>query len=299
MNCALFRSYADRFVDGELDCSENQEVAEHLDLCAKCASHVEGIRRLKNALARTLDAGPTPQHLRDRILATLHTDSTATPPITAKLPATKRRVARNRFAVPLALAAALALFAAVGQMRPWAEPSHSHMTVSTAQIVEDVRAQHRACVAGRGAQHHDASLSRDLTTIANLLSQELELAVIAPDLARDGFELMGADRCGIAGRPGAHILYRSPSTGGTLSVYTVARMPEIEPNTPSQATNREYFTTADADLTVVAWHQAAQTYVTCGDVEPTQMVGMLEHVQVALQQTSPTFVLAMLDIDRN
>ncbi|MHC4696393.1 MAG: anti-sigma factor family protein [Planctomycetota bacterium] len=299
MNCTQFRSCSGAFADGELDGFLNREAADHIGLCPDCALHVEGIHRLKSALKRTLDGGPAPLRLRNRIIASLETVSATGPVDVDQPPPVLHAGQRYIYLVPMSFAAALALTAAVWMSAPRRGALPGRTVDAAAKVVKDVRAQHRACVARRGTNHHDPSLSRDPATIAERLSERLGLAVIAPDLSDDEFELLGADRCGIPGHNGAHVLYRSSSTGATLSVYTVESVADMKPNTASLTGDCMYFTATEAAPAVLAWHEAEQTYISCGDVGRTRILDMMGRVRVGRGPPAPRFWVAMLSPGRN
>ncbi len=294
MNCMQFRRYSDAIADGEVDTSVYAEAAGHLDQCPQCAREVEGIRGLKSTLERTWGDGQVPQHLRNRVLAMLQTEVEA--------PSGKAVESRSISPGPppyayfprFAVAAAVGLAAAAWLLAPWSGQREGGPVTATARVVAEVRAQHRVCVTRHGVNHHDPSLSRDLPTIAERLSRRLNLAVIAPDLSKDGFALLGADRCGIPGHPGAHILYESPSTGTTLSVYTVEPVAALKPNPAGPPGVRRYFAAVDEPETVLAWHDAGQTYIACGEVDEARMKEMMGHVRVADVASVQGFFIGMI-----
>lgn len=294
MNCMQFRRYSDAVADGEVGTSLYAEAADHLDQCPQCARVVEGIRGLKSTLKRTWGDGQVPQHLRNRVLAMLQAEAEAPSGKAAESRSIAPGPLRYALSSKFAVAAAVALAAALWFLGPWSGQREGRPVTAAARVVDDVRVQHRACVTRYGVNHHDPSLSRDLSTIAKRLSRRLGLAVIAPDLSKDGFDLLGADRCGIPGHPGAHVLYQSPSSGTTLSVYTVERVAALKPNSAGPAGVRRYFVAVDGPETVLAWHDAAQTYISCGEVDETRMKEMMGHVRIADVASVRGYFLGMI-----
>lgn len=282
MNCKDFRTYAGAFADGELEIAQNLEALEHLNMCPRCAKRVTAITNLKNTLNRAYKVGPAPQELRERVLVSL--DPVVQP--TAQQPSnTKRqRATFFRWGTSMGLAAAIALTVYTVWYRPDAPLPPGILTVVASQPIYDVRAQHQTC-ALLGAKHHNASLPRDLKEIARRLGEELNLTVLAPNLETQGFELLGADRCGIRGRPGAHLMYRSIATGELLSVFTVQRWERLDAGLSIEKSVRliegDILVSSAAQYQVVAWHEGACTHALCGPFSRKRLVGLLAQMRTA------------------
>ncbi len=306
MDCTCFRKYVVALAEGEPEVRQHFEALEHLDGCPSCARRVADITALKVALARVYADARAPRHLRERVLSSLGSEALSArydpqPPhagVAASLP--------YRLIIPVSIAAALLLAVLLYQYRPHSEPYPGTITVVTGRAVADAREQHRWCIANRGPDHHDASLTRDLDEIARRLSSELQLTVLVPDLLVRGFALVGADRCGILGQRGAHVLYRSKPAGGALSVFTVGRMATLGSGDGGASLppeyNREYFVSAaeaEESLSVVAWHDRRQSYVVCGKLPAAALLDLVEQVRLAGTgrpgapwPTSPTLAFA-------
>jgi anti-sigma factor RsiW len=285
MDCKGFRKYVGAFADSELGVAHNLEALEHLNMCPRCAERVGDITSLKTALKRVYGDLSAPPRLRDRILASLDT-GVATPQREHLSSVGRSFELRYRWMIPLGMAAALLLGVfAYYEYRPKNEPQYGAITVVTGQPIADIREQHRACVGSRGLAHHDVSLTRDPSEIAKRLSGELALTVVVPDLSARGFELVGADRCGILGRRGAHVLYRLASAGPWLSVFTVARLPglwaALGDSPPYHNNDRRYFVSGEESLTVVAWHDGRQTYAFCGRMPKPDLLALAEQIRTA------------------
>ena len=294
MDCKRFRKYVGAFADGELDIQHNLDVLDHLKMCPSCASRVDEIGLLKQSVKRAFGAARAPQPLLQQIPDSHDAEADARLARSgAGSTARSRRLPRLGIALGMAaaflLAVALWQFGSPSQIRP------GTITVVTGRAVADVREQHRACVLRRGLRHHDPSMPRDLTRLAQHLQRELKLDVLVPDLSPHGFELVGADRCGIRGRPGAHVLYHSATTGGALSVFTVRYLPEISAGAIGNPEASRFFV-SDASIPVVAWHQGPQTYVLCGDLPSETLLEVAREVRqastAALTRTRAVVALA-------
>ena len=288
MNCTEFRKYAGAFADGELEVAQNLEALEHLNMCPRCAERVTEITELKTALKRTHDVGPAPQELRDRVLAALDSPEKSTlqqPSNTAR-----QRAAFFRWGTSLGIAAAITLAVYMAWFPQDAKLPSGILTVMANQPVHDVVAQHQSC-ALLGAKHHNASLPRDLTEIARRLGEELHLAVLAPNLEAQGFDLLGADKCGIRGRPGAHLLYHSTATGELLSVFTVGRWEQLDAGLSMEKSVRlsegEVLASSGDEFQVVAWHDGACTHALCGPFSRKRLVGLVTQMRTASADPRP------------
>jgi anti-sigma factor RsiW len=115
MACKEIRETISAYVDGEASFEETREVREHLRGCAQCRSAEAGMRALGVGVART--EGDVPPEFRDRLFARMEKEDL--------LP--KRRslfVFSVRWAaVPLAAAAALALYVMSSREIPREFPS--------------------------------------------------------------------------------------------------------------------------------------------------------------------------------
>lgn len=288
MNCMRFQKYLAAFADGELDVQQNLNVLEHVNMCPACAERAAQVPVLKNALKRVWDDVRAPEALRERIEQALDAEGAHVEPELTEVggPTEPRAGARNvsqrwRVLLPLALAASVLLLISV--WRQWNDldmPTGS-MTVIATRTLVDVRAQHRECVR-RGYDHQDPSLGRDLATIRERLSARLGLVVLAPDLTDRGFELVGADACGVKGRRGAHVLYRAPSNGATLSTFTLDRVSDLNPDGLARVDDRDYLLVSAEGLAVAAWHDGPQTYIMCGEVRERTMLQLVDDQRVAV-----------------
>lgn len=284
MNCVQFRTYLSAFADGELSVEANLEALEHLNMCPDCAARTVDIQSLKVTLREVWPETPAPEGLRQRISAALDSEvAKAESPQTdsARGGVIVRRsapgfLARHGLVAPLAVAAALAFSVIAWRLWPGEQIKPGTMTVVWAQAVADVRDQHLHCVGHMGDRHHDESLGRDVSEVEARLSERLGIPVRVPDLTNHGFRFIGADRCGIRGRAGAHALYRSPESGQSCSVFTVALMPELDVASGRRIGGRSFFVSIVKDTHVLAWHEGGYTYVVCvnGDIAEDSLLAM-------------------------
>lgn len=267
MNCTSFKKYVGAFADGELDTKLTLEALEHLNMCLTCAHRVEDIHQMKAALSRVWDTRPAPPHLRSRVADAIKAeDAAAKPsPITRAI----------RIWFPLAAAAVMVLSVTVWQYRQTTDRGSGLSTVDAAPVAIAARTRHRECIV-HALDAHCPIPSKDVVEVAAHFSKQLRLEVIAPDLSAAGFELVGADTCGVGDRTGAHVLYRSVDDGIMLSVFSVGRLSGLKPSERFAGRQRGYYVSTGDSLTVVVWHEGPGTYIICADLPADRIVEMVE-----------------------
>ena len=299
MNCMRFQKYAAAFADGELDVVQNLEALEHVNMCPRCATRVSGIQRLKSVLQRIWPAHTAPVVLKDRVVSAITatvvepvaSESSHAPDPQARGSADRPKpvraaVGRFRLYVPLAAAAALFLVVALWQFQSIDDWKRGTST-PLARAVADVGEQHMQCVSHYGLKHHDKSLGRDLATVAEVLGQRLDMPVLVPDLWAHGFEFVGADKCGIRGRTGAHVFYHSPTRGLMVSLFTVNRIAALETCNTRRLQGRDFFVASGEDVCVVGWHTNRYSYVGCAGGSETEDLPLTLFCDVRTADTSP------------
>jgi len=295
VNCREFQKYVGAFADGELDTPTNLAALEHLNMCPDCAGRVTHVQGLKRALARVFGREPVPLVLAERVRDRIRSGAaegeapvaaTAAESAGAMLDATSRRTGRTtrrRTWLWLPLATAAAVAAAVSLWRNWptAEPLRGAATLALGQWAADVASVHERCSA-MGPRHHDVTIAKDCDAIAATLSDRLGFKVIAPDLTGDGFELVGAEACGLPGRRGGHVLYRQPQTGEWLSVFSVEPIREIERRCASSckgvicapATRQPLHAGCRGTLMAVGWSMPSASYVLCAPRSEDELLAL-------------------------
>jgi len=269
MNCVGFRKFVGAFADGELDVSSNLDALEHLNMCPRCSGRVTEIQALKATLRRQ-QAVTAPASLRERVTQSLRELAEIEPAVDVG-PASATEVESNRviggffsrWALPLGMAAAVLVACVVWWMQPQPTPAPGTMTVQARQAVADICAQHSACVAGHGFDHFDPKVGRDAQLASMQLSDSLSLPVLVPDLCDYGMEFVGADRCGVRGRKGAHALYHCTEKNTMISVFSLPRVPELEGAGRPHCDGRVYAVFTKDGQYVVTWHDRESCYAVC------------------------------------
>lgn len=269
------------FADGELDTQANAEALEHLNMCPPCARRVADVQQLKHAIVRSTGQETAPDHLRAKVEALVagRTESARGPGDT--------QLGRfvYRLMVPIGMAAAIVMSIVVWE---WTTPADVPLapgikTVRDVRLAGEVRNQHRMCTV-HALKRHDASLGRSLNGIARQLTDRLKLQAMAPNLADHGFALVGADQCGIMGRPGGHVLYRS-ADGTLLSVFSTAlgNCDKVSFGRSARFEGVEFAVDQRDDLAVVAWTQGCASYIFCGQAPLQQVLAVSAKARQAFE----------------
>lgn len=272
MNCSGYERYLDAFADGELDGTAFPAAVEHFHQCPRCAAEIAQIRELRGHLRHAWQCDAAPEGLSVRIVTNL---DRAAPPKTLRIP--RRTFIRGISALAAAVVVAAGAWLYFGGN--WSGSGGTGIAVP-GRAAAMVRAQHRLCSA-MGIRHHDESLSRDLATVAHRLSERLGFPVIAPDMAAVGFSFVGADACGLAGGPAAHVLYRAASGEG-LSVFSAPRMNGLLPESFATAKGKVFVVSTLENMSVMAWHEGGQTYLFCAELPPHELFDVIRTARTAL-----------------
>lgn len=266
MNCRTANKFLAAFADGELNTKQNLEVLEHVNFCESCAAKVVRVQNMKGSLQRVFEAERAPSGAADRIRGRIQerrgpSDQRA-----------KHLIRLHHFVAPLGMAAAIALVWIGSWFWSRSEPTEAGaVTPIQAQWVSAIRHQHNGCVS-LGPAHHSAELGWDPVQIGLVLTKQLHLKVAAPDLSARGFRLHSADKCGIMGIPGAHLVYESIADGRLVSIFTVAPLTMLRPSEP-------FFICAAESPCVVAWHETGATYVLTGRLNAEELVEIANAVR--------------------
>ncbi len=313
MNCMKFQKLVGAFADGELCVEKNLDALEHLNMCPVCARRVADVQNLRAALLRIQPPEPASMELRQRISAALDRvvlegsgaavaveadadphgvamlpDSPQTAPDTKRSSLTTSNASRPRLRLSsskaiLAMAAAVIFCVGIWELRSGSSQAPFPPNTVEAGTVAAARNQHAHC-RGQGPNHHDPSLPRDLKGAAKELSKKMGLHVKAPDLSSLGFEFVGAGGCGLSGTPGAHVLYKSEQYGSMFSLFTVARINDLDIKKGSRGGMQGCFIEmGNPEAAVVVWHEGAQSYVgcACGNLPESVVEALAKAVQQA------------------
>lgn len=262
MNCREFQKYVGAFADGELDTQASLTALDHLKMCPDCTQRVTQVHELKKSLQRVYGGQSAPADAADRIRAAIG-------------------AGRNRWIrlmVPMSMAAAILLTTSFWYF--W--PRRADLRPVQGRWAADVRQVHRACAA-YGLKHHDPSLPRELGAISEKLTMRLGFQVIAPDFISGGFELVGAEQCGLPGHQGGHVLYRNKNTSEWLSVFSVQPIEELRHAVQRHRKPQAVCFAGPDGNSLYAWTSPQASYVICARLSEADMWQLGDPVRQTLQ----------------
>jgi anti-sigma factor RsiW len=212
MTCDQIRSLVAPYLDGELDPPAVASVESHIAGCEACARHLAEMRALSGAIHDELPALAAPDALRARILDAVRTampaaeESGTTRQSPQRLGAehfgmqrgTKPRVRPQWLAAAVlyVVAGAAAWMLGVAHGRSPGSPGSELRDAVVASHVRSLQASHLIDVA-----------SSDRHTVKPWFDGKLDFSPPVPDLATQGFPLVGGRLDYLDGRPVAALVY--------------------------------------------------------------------------------------------
>jgi mycothiol system anti-sigma-R factor len=258
MNCSTVGSWVDALLDGELDPKNAAEVEAHLEACPECKQRYEAKRALSSNMRR-LDLGyAAPESLRRRITAGLEAaqadsmepGSTRAPSVSA---ASGQRAATRgpaRWFVlagwPVALAASALLASVLLQQR--------------SQEADEVVAAH---VRSLLADHLNDVVSSSHHTVKPWFAGKINFAPPVPDLASQGFELVGGRLDYLEHQQVAALVYRKH--GHIINV--LASLPGRDTASLPQTARVQGYS-------LRSWKQAGLNLVAVSDIDPVELANL-------------------------
>ncbi len=293
MNCNQSRKYLFAFADGQLSVQVNCEVLDHLKMCPACGRIVDEHQAVREAIRRSGERVVAPPGLAKQVRRA----------IVEKLPAAGtessliRRLRRSLGLMGLAAGIALATSAA-WYWGPWS--TGADLPPNLRPIEEDpawiaamrVVKLHNLCTHRCEQQrHHLEELPDDPQVLSIALRDRLggRFAVALPDLSQHTLEFESANLCCPAEEGdchGAHVMYVDRRNGARFSIFSTSHWAEIDElshlDPPDFGTPFIQPVSPCDDMTVLAWHENAGTYILCGPVDPDTIRSLAADVQAGL-----------------
>ena len=250
MSCQRADSWADAYLDGELDLIRSLEFEEHLKDCAECRAAYGGRDALRQMIQNHALPFEAPPGLDHRIRARLQEHKGAGAEKSSKI-----LPGRRALALVGSIAALLILSAISFQLlRPSPEEPLAEQVVSS--HIRSLMANHLTDVA-----------SSDQHTVKPWFAGKLDFAPVVKDLKAEGFPLTGGRLDYLNGRPVAALLYCRRQHTINLFVW---------PGTESTRTPR---TLAIRGYNVVHWTRSGMTYWAVSDLNARELIDFARRLQ--------------------
>ena len=208
MNCPEIQRLLGAHLDEELDVVNDAAVAVHLETCPACAEAALVLAELRGLVQEKATRHRAPAGLAAQIRAAL-------PDTARRVPARSGAWWTSGWLQPVALAASLAL-AVLGGF------SWGGRAARTEALADELTAAH---VRARLAGHMIDVASSDRHTVKPWFAGKVDFAPFVPDLATDGFPLLGGRLERIGGRTVATLVYGRRKHTIDVHVWTGAPAP--------------------------------------------------------------------------
>jgi anti-sigma factor RsiW len=241
MNCTGALALLEAYLDGELDASQNAEVARHLSECESCGTAHQRLRGLSNDLRTLAPRYEASDDLRRRVLSGIQQ-------VAGKAPA--RHTMMNIRMNWLALAATLLLAVSAG----WNVMLLQKGKSAGAEVAQEIVSSHIHSLIG---DHLLDVASSDQHNVKPWFNGKLDYSPDVKDFAAEGFSLIGGRVDYVNRRPVAALVYRRRQHVINLFVWPDGSAV----NMPASANG----------FNLVSWNRDGMTYCAVSDLNDSEL----------------------------
>jgi anti-sigma factor RsiW len=235
LDCREIDRLIDAAIDEELDAFGRMSFDAHLAGCPRCAALLAARQALSDQVRRHTDRFPAPDHLRARLLAALPDEANPVVSLSAR----RRWLTGGAWASSFAaLAASLVLFLSAPQGQD--------------ELMRDLVSAH---IRSLMPEHLTDVVSTDQHTVKPWFDGRLALSPPVPNLAEDGFPLIGGRLDYVDQHTAAVLVYRRSKHIINLFVWSV-------PGSPDRALHGD----SRNGYSVVEWTADGIAYAAVSDV---------------------------------
>jgi anti-sigma factor RsiW len=235
MTCKTAQSLIEPYLDGELDASQNAEVAHHLTDCESCSQMHQRLAALGNDLRALAPRYEASSELRTRVLSSV------------------RRAGRQRSSIPIrswAIAATVLLAVSAG----WNARLFQQQTGGGNEIAQEIVSSHVRSLIG---EHLLDIPSTDQHNVKPWFNGKLDYAPDVRDFAPLGFPLIGGRVDYIDHRPIAALVYKRREH--VINVFVWPSGSALPPPNAASGFN------------LAPWNKAGLNYCAISDLNPAEL----------------------------
>lgn len=296
MRCRDVQQFTSALVDGELDAPTAVEIEKHIASCSACRTRAESERLLKRELQRRLGTIEAPSGLRARVHAALVTaaaeeaasrSAQVTPPVavvptdavaaltTAGASPTPAAAtwAKWRAAVPVAMAAGLALFFVAP--RAWLSigPSAgSRPTTEQASMLGGPLVL--SDVVGRHVRSLPPEVSGTPERVGNWFHGKVDFPVHPPVFREEAANLVGARISWVRDQPAAHLFYDIGGRRVSVIVFAPGRRFPVDGIAGLCFPKRKVWVGRSHGINVALLERDRMAYALASDLSEPQVLGL-------------------------
>ncbi len=247
MNCHDAQSVMHGYLDSEHDPSVSLQYEQHVATCPACSKALAEQQAIQVEMKADLFYYKAPEDLRERLRLSLHKQS---------------RSRLSRFSMRwMPVAASVVVCIGLGFLLARFTLDHSIQDRMTQEVAS-------AHVRSLQADHLVDVRSSDKHTVKPWFSGKLDFAPPIPDLAAEGFPLVGGRLDYLDGRSVAALVYRRRNHFINLFVWPDTG---AEPQEPRQDTRQGYH--------LIHWSRAGMSFWVVSDLDPAELNELVQRLR--------------------